>query len=158
MKVAKMRQIFVHKDRFYEIHVIPAEDPRRDRVRIVMDGQCEWLLEISGWQSISLGSGDGVAYLWSAREVVELPQAPGVELRIVRTDEDLLLAFYIDDGWLLVCETSIRRLVGETETARRELGEIVDNALWEGNTLHVHDMAGKEISLQIKEEYLEEVA
>lgn len=63
-------------------------------------------------------------------------------------------AFLVGDGWVMVCETSIRRIVGEVETARVELGEVVDVVRWEGDVLFVRDAAGGDIALRVDGEHL----
>lgn len=76
-----------------------------------------------------MGASGETGYFWSARELVMLPRAADADLHVISVDEDLLAAFRVDDGWLAVCETSVRRLVGNVETARVELGEVVDEEL-----------------------------
>jgi hypothetical protein len=83
-----------------------------------------------------------------------LPSAADAELQVIRIDEDLLAVFRVDDGWLAVCETSVRRLVGNVETARVALGEVIEVARWEGDVLLIRDAADEEYALRIEGERL----
>lgn len=154
MSAVTTGNVFVLGDRVYDIRVTPADDHRTALVTVALDGRFEWSLTVPGWRGVSLGAAADTGYLWSAREVVELHGSAEQELQVFRVDEDLLSVFRIGDGWLLVCETSIRRLLGGAETARVELGEAVENARWEGGALHVRDAAGEELALRVEGERL----
>jgi hypothetical protein len=65
--------------------------------------------------TLAAGWGCGQAYLWSSRDLVVLPGARGADPRVVTVDEDLLLVFRIEAGWVLVCETSVRAVTGRDE-------------------------------------------
>ena len=147
-------ETFVLSDRVYDIRVTPVDDLRTALVTVTLDGRLEWSLTVPGWRGVSLGAAGETGYLWSARELVVLPRATDAELRVIRVDEDLLSAFRVDDGWLLVCETSIRRLIDAAETARVELGDVVEVVRWESGVLHVRDAAGDDLALRVDGESL----
>ncbi|MFT3876847.1 MAG: hypothetical protein QM708_10565 [Propioniciclava sp.] len=142
-------ETFVFRDRVYEVRVSPAEDLRTAVVTVTLDGRFEWSLTAPGWRAVSLGASGEIGYLWSARQLAVLPHAAEAELQVISVDEDLLSVFRVDEGWLLVCETSIRLLVDEVETARVELGDVVEVARWEGGVLQVRDAAGEILELRV---------
>jgi hypothetical protein len=49
----------------------------------------------------------------------------------------------------LIYKTSIRRFIGEAETARAEVGDVIEYVRWEDGVLHVRDTAGKSLALGI---------
>ncbi len=53
-----------------------------------------------------------------------------------------------------ICETSTRRLVDAAETARVELGDVVEVVRWENGVLHVRDAAGDDLALRVDGESL----
>lgn len=79
------------------------------------------------------------------------------ELHVIEVDEDLLTGFHVDGGWLMVCETSIRRVVRGIETDRVELGEVVEQARWEQGTLLVTDAAGESVVLRVDGEQVSQL-
>ncbi|WP_460741611.1 hypothetical protein [Mariniluteicoccus endophyticus] len=91
-----------------------------------------------------------MGYFWSALELVRLPGALDLGLRVIKFDEDLLVVFRIDDGWLVVCETSVRRLVDEAETDRVELSEVVEDVRWQGGILLIRDAAHLEYGVRVE--------
>lgn len=140
---------FILGDRVYDVRVSSDDDLRTAVVTVTLDGRYEWSLTVPGWRGVSLGASGGTGYFWSARELVLLPSAADAELQMISVDEDLLAAFRVDEGWLAVCETSVRRLVGNVETARVELGEVVEVARWEGDVLLIRDSADEEYALRV---------
>jgi hypothetical protein len=154
MSAVMTDETFVISDRVYDVRVSPAEDLRTAVVTVTLDGRFEWSLTVPGWRGVSLGASGNTGYLWSARELVVLPRTADGDLQVIGVDEDLLLVFRINAGWLVVCETSIRRLVDEVETARVELGDVIEVARWEGGVLHVRDAAGDDIALRVDGERL----
>jgi hypothetical protein len=71
---------------------------------------------------------------------------PGEELNIkfdkVDVDEDILEVFWIPDCWLIVCETSLRLVVDERETARLQYREVILEAHLEEGQLIVKEADG----------------
>ncbi len=60
----------------------------------------------------------------------------------VVTDEDLLTAVRDLDGWVLVCETSVRRVVNGIETSRVELSDVIASFVWVDERRVVVETAG----------------
>ena len=126
----------------FQIRVQPGDDARQMTVTITADECWEWTYKLPGWRPLAAGWGCGQAYLWSARDLVILPGAPGEDPRGLAIDEDLLLVFRIEDGWVLVCETSVRLVTGPEEVSRLEFGEVIDRARWTPDGLQIHDVEG----------------
>lgn len=141
---------FVGGSRWFQVRVAEPGESLRVAVTVTMDGRYEWTFEEPAWRPIAFGSGEEHSYLWSAREVIRLPRIetdePVVE---ARTDEDLIIAFEHADGWVLVCETSVRRVHRGVQTARWELPEVAVRAVWRGDALAVLDEAGEEVLLLV---------
>lgn len=140
---------FVAGHRWFQIAVVETEDLRAS-VTITMDGRYEWTFEEPAWRPIAVGSGSESCFLWSARELIRLPQKVDDEPQILaRTDEDLIVAFEHEGGWVLVCESSVRRILGSEQTARWELPDVVVRAAWRGTELAVLDEGGEEVLLRV---------
>jgi hypothetical protein len=135
---------FVVGGRTFGVRVVRDRVPQSVRVTVTMDGRFEWTFGEPGWRPLSLGAGLDIPYLWSARELIVLPRSVGDDPEIVKVDEDLLLVFHVDRGWLLVCETSVRRVVRGNETARLEFGDVLEHAAWDREVLVVRDASGTE--------------
>lgn len=114
-----------------------------------MDGRFEWSFDLSAWRPVSFGTGPGSAYLWSARELISLPVAEEDKPSLVEVDEDLVSAYRTEDGWVLVCETSVRRLMGWEQTTRLELPDVVVHHTWTGDLLSVNVESFGETVLRI---------
>jgi hypothetical protein len=108
-------------------------------VTITQDDRLEWTYQLASWRPLAVGSGLGSAYLWSARELVVLPSGPGEDPVVLRADEDLLLVFRTEAGWVLVCETSVRLVTGRDEISRIELADTVRRAWWTRGDLQIED-------------------
>jgi len=111
-------------------------------VTITQDDRLEWTYQLASWRPLAVGSGFGSAYLWSARELVGLPSGPGEDPVVLSADEDLLLVFRTEAGWVLVLETSVRLVTGR-EISRIELADTVRRAWWSGAGLQVEDARGQ---------------
>ncbi len=123
--------MLVSRERVFFIRVGSGACPLSIAVTVADDDGAEWTFEQPGWRPLAVGSGSSGTYVWSAREVVELPasvgSSPGVSITV---DEDLLGAFQDAEGWVLVCETSVRRVMGGHEVARVELGGVIRSFRW----------------------------
>jgi hypothetical protein len=119
-------------------------------VSVELDGQRSWLFDEPSWQDLSYGVSDsGTAYWWSARHLVVLPTGkPHGDPLVVSTDEDIRLAFSVAEGWLLVCETSVRLLAEGIEVSRIEAGDVLLSAHWEGPYLVVSDADGSDLKIR----------
>ena len=101
----------------------PAEETLR--VTISRDDRVEWTYQMASWRPLAVGLGCGSAYLWTARDLVVLPEDPGEDPVTLRVDEDLLVVFRTAAGWVLVCETSVRLVACREEISRIELADTV---------------------------------
>jgi hypothetical protein len=124
---------------------------RSQRVTFTTVGSPSTSYEIPTWRPLSFGYARGAAFVWSARTLIALPSESNPELTSFEFNEDLLLVFKVGLGWLLVCESSVR-LVGDegAELDRIELGEIVAEAHWQGDTLLVVDVRGFALSVRVE--------
>jgi hypothetical protein len=59
--------------------------------------------------------------------------------------------FKVENGWLLVCETSVRLIIGQEERSRVELGDVIERAHWSEGQLHVEDARGMTASMRVTE-------
>lgn len=116
--------------RVYGLRVADVDPPRTVRVTVVLDGRYEWTFDEPGWRPIAVGVGETGAYLWSARRVIGLPDDGGEPRIELEVDEDLIAVFWVGGGWVIVCETSVRRVVDQMESARIELGSAIESVLW----------------------------
>ena len=134
-----------------EIKVDRSASPRSMIVSVDLDHRQSWLFDEPGWQDLAVGVTDGVAYFWSARHLVVLPagERPGDPV-VITADEDIRLAFAVADGWLLVCETSIRYFADGELAAKLDFGEVLQAGRWEGPRLVVQDAAGRDIKVVIR--------
>lgn len=109
--------------------------PRSVEVKVTLDFGRQWSYSEPGWRTMSVGVSGGHAYWWSARHLVLLPNDTFGDPEVVDADEDILLVFRVDAGWLLVCETSLRLSNGQREISRMELPDIVVRGHWKDSTL-----------------------
>jgi hypothetical protein len=119
------------------------------KVTVTMDGRFEWTFDEPSWLPLSFGACLDIAYLWSARALIAL-RAFDVEPEKIEVDEDLLFVFHVDEGWVLVCETSVRRWVHGSETARLEFGEVIRDAAWVRDLLMLRDLSGAEAWVRVE--------
>ncbi|HVL98145.1 MAG TPA: hypothetical protein VM324_02490 [Egibacteraceae bacterium] len=76
-------------------------------------------------------------YLWSARRLVVLGVDADEQSQVFDVDEDIVTVFWIREGWLVVCETSVRLLSSRGEACRLELPDVVVSARWAGAALEL---------------------
>jgi hypothetical protein len=132
---------FVIGPRIWQVRVAPA-DRAKVTVRLAA-GDDVWMSAEPAWRPLCSGAAPGpVGYLWSARRLIVLPAQAGVEPQLIDTDEDLLAVFAVPAGWLLVCETSVRRHGAGGELSRVELPDVVTSFELHGAILEVVDQAG----------------
>src|SRR3984957_6837304 len=134
-----MERVFVAGGSAFTLRESAGLSARTLTVTITQDDRLEWTYQLASWRPLAVGSGSGSAYLWSARELVVLPSGPGEDPVVLSADEDLLLVFRTEAGWVLVCETSVRLVTGQEEASRIELGDTVRRAWWTGAGLQVED-------------------
>jgi hypothetical protein len=112
------------------------------KVTITRDNLLQWTYRHASWRPLAVGCGEGSAYVWSARDLVVLPDGHDDDPFVLAVDEDLLFVFRAYNGWLLVCETSVRLVIGQDERSRIELSDVIERAYWSGGQLHVEDARG----------------
>lgn len=128
---AELVTVVVFGRRRFTVRSDSSGQSRRAGVSVSSDSDQHWVFELAGWRGLSFGVGLSGWFLWSARELVVLPtERGGVAALAFETDEDLLAAFEDPLGWVLVCETSIRRVDGQRETARIELADVIESFSW----------------------------
>ena len=125
----------------------PAEEALS--VTISRDDRVEWTYQMASWRPLAVGLGCGSAYLWTARDLVVLPEDPGEDPVTLRVDEDLLVVFRTAAGWVLVCETSVRLVAGREEISRIELADTVQRAWWAGGELQIEDARGMTVAINV---------
>ena len=150
-------QTFVFDHHTYSFAITQTNSVQSSLVRVKLDGFLGWSREIPSWKALSFGVSAGIGFFWSARELIELPSRSGVELEVIEVDEDILTPFRVEDGWVLVCETSIRRVVSRIETARVLLRDVVESTNWVEHVLNVRDSSGGLVSLKVENDQLLEI-
>jgi hypothetical protein len=134
----------------FHVRVSTGFSDRSMKVTITLDGRMEWTSDQAAWRPLASGCGSGIPYLWSARALIVLPTQLRANLEVLEVDEDLLLVFRVGASWLLVCETCVRLLAGQDETSRVEFGDVVEQAIWDGNNLVVQDARGITKRIEVK--------
>lgn len=137
-----MDSIFVTGRSIFRIRQAAGPSQGQMTVTITRDDRLEWTYRQASWRPLAAGWGCGSAYLWSARDLVMLPEDPGADPRVLTFDEDLLFVFSTEAGWVLVCETSVRLITGQDQAARLDLADAVEHAWWAGESLYVEDARG----------------
>lgn len=102
----------------------------------------EWAFVQPGWRPLSFGTRNETVYLWSAREIIALPDDSRDRPARVPVDEDILQVYLAGDAWLVVCETSVRLLLDGQEISTIQLGEVVETSRLRGDQLTIRDVAG----------------
>jgi hypothetical protein len=77
----------------FRIRACPGPDARQTTVAIAGDDAREWVYQVAGWRPLCVGWGCGLGYLWSARDLIVLPDAPGEDPVVLTADEGLLVVF-----------------------------------------------------------------
>jgi hypothetical protein len=111
-------------------------------VTVTQDDRLEWTYRQASWRPLAVGRGSSSAYIWSARDLVVLPERPGEDPSVLTFDEDLLFVFNTEAGWVLVCEASVRLITGQGQESRIDLADAVERARWTGGSLQVEDAQG----------------
>lgn len=141
---------FVAGHRVVEVAIASSSTVEHLHLRVTVDERA-WSFVQPGWRPLCFGSSAGLPYLWSAREIIVLPEDAGGEPEQIAVDEDLLYVFRVDGDWLAVCETSIRRLDGVVQVECIQLGEVVETARLADGRLSVVDMSGTTLHLDIRD-------
>ena len=137
--------------RLFKIRVAASDPPKSVRVSIDSGRRPEVNFDQPGWRQIGVGVGVSRSFLWSARAVISLPNnADGDPVVEIVVDEDILAVFEVTGGWILVCETSVRRVVDGRETGRLELGDVIESCQWVSDNelvLGLDDGSAQRVSL-----------
>ena len=137
-----MEHTFVTGKAVFRIRQAAGPSEGEMTVTITRDDRLEWTYHQASWRPLAVGWGGGSAYLWSARDLVVLPDDPGDDPSVLALDEDLLFVFRTGTGWVLVCETSVRMITSQDQAARLDLADTVERAWWTGETLQIQDARG----------------
>jgi hypothetical protein len=137
----------------YEIQVVPSNDLQA-QILVKCDNSLKWVFTIPAWGGISWGASNDVLYLWAALDLIILPHTKQSELCAIHVEDELRFVFYMDDIWVLVCETSVQLFTAETEMDRVEFGEVITHAWWDRGLLNICDYEGKATVLKIDNTYL----
>lgn len=141
---------FIAGDRVLQLEVRKDDQaPRWIDVTVTLDYGRAWRYIEPGWRPLSVGSAGVRPYWWSARHVVVMPADVEGDPDVIDVDEDILLVFLIEDGLLIVCESSIRLVRRLTEVARLELADVVLEARRRGDTITVLDASHQLIEVAI---------
>lgn len=102
-----------------------------------------------GWGDLAIGLAEGQLYWWSSRHLVCADLATETSQSVALLDEDILTVFRLAQGWLVVCESSVRLLDGPQETSRVELRDVVVSVDWSADDLLVTDAQGSVVTVKI---------
>ncbi len=137
-------------ERVFELLSDRTNDPSELKITIRAD-DAQWTFDEPSWRPLFYGFGDHHVYVWSARRVILLPASPGSVPETIETDEDLFYAFEIPNGFILVCELSVRLIAAGQETSRISFGEVILRATLRGSSLTLQDFDGNEIKVTISD-------
>jgi hypothetical protein len=140
-------RVLVVERHVLELELEVDDVPRSLRVRVWVDGERRWSSDEPGWRTVGQGVTDDTVFLWSARHLVIVPLERASKPQALQCDEDIVTAFKVESGWLLVCETSLRLIVDGVETSRLELPDVVASALWKDALLGVRCDDGSVITV-----------
>jgi hypothetical protein len=143
--------ILVANRRLVEVETARDHVPQSISVAVRIDGQRRWSSEEPGWRELGMGVTAHGVYFWSARRLVELPIEHEAEATIVDAEEDILVSFAYDHGFVLVCETSVRLILMGEESTRLEMPEVIELARWQDDVLELRDAAGAAYQVAVSE-------
>ncbi len=138
-----------------ELELETDDAPRSLGLLVRVDGLKRWSSEEPGWRSLGQGVAGDLAFLWSARRLVVVPLGAPAETDAIDCDEDIVCVFRVDAGWLLVCETSLRLVLGGLETSRIDLPDVVTSVRWGGDQIRVQYGDGSGAAVIVAAEALE---
>jgi hypothetical protein len=149
-----MEHTFVTGTAIFRIRQAAGPSEGQMTVTITRDDRLEWAYQQASWRPLACGWGSGSAYIWSARDLMLLPDDPGEEPSVLTVDEDLLFVFNTGVGWVLVCETSVRLITGQDHVSRIDLADTVERAWWTGGRLQVEDAQGTVTAITVTDNRL----
>jgi hypothetical protein len=140
----------VTPDLAFDVRIDIPQDPRSQRLTVEVTGSGNWKSEEPEWGGVGYGFSAERFFLWSARRLIWFQQS-GRAPETLQTDEDLLWAFPLADGWLLVCELSARLYRNGREVHRISPADVVVDAKREGATFVLRDFEGRLYRLVVRE-------
>jgi hypothetical protein len=144
-----MERLFVAGSSVFTIREYAGPAKEMLTVTITRDDQAEWTYQMASWRPLAVGHGRGSAYLWTARDLVILPEDPGEDPIALSVDEDLLVVFHAAAGWVLVCETSVRLVACLEEISRIELADPAERVWWAAGELQIQDASGMTATINV---------
>jgi hypothetical protein len=144
-----MERLFVAGSSVFAIRETSGPAKEMLTVTVTCDSQVEWTYQMASWRPLAVGRGCGSAYLWTARDLVILPEDPGADPITLSVDEDLLVVFHTAAGWVLVCEASVRLVACQEESSRIELADTVERVWWAGGKLQIEDAGGMTMAINV---------
>jgi len=150
--------VFVVGDHLVLVAIDGQDAPTSLEVTLHLDGRRVRSFEEVGWRVPRYGVADLTFYWWSARRVVSVPLGAPTEIDQVEADEDIIFVFRRPGGWLLVCETSLRLVLGGQEVARLEYPDVLIEAYVEGDQVVLRDASGSTRRAAVKSRGLSPVA
>ncbi|MCD1573373.1 hypothetical protein [Agromyces mediolanus] len=140
---------FIHDHRRYLFRTVSRDrDVRVSELSVELNGAQAASMLISGWRPLSFGSSD-LAYVWSARELVILPASLEDTVDVLSLNEDIASVFRLHDGWVVVCDSSVRRYVGDLELERIEFDGVALSSQLEGRDVCVDLVSGDNVRVEL---------
>ena len=146
---APLRTAFVAGSERYEIVFEPYGEELYATLTIASGGVEVWRSTERSWGAVRFGSGHRSAFIWTATTLVELSAAQ--PMWSTEFDEDVIWVYQLDARWIAVCETSVRLIDASGEVGRWELADVVSEASWRGEKIHVRDVSGRELFLRVQD-------
>lgn len=135
--------------RVVEVELETDDRPRSLGLVVRVDGAKRWSSEEPGWRDIACGV-DGDVFVWSARRLVVIPlEERGSGVQAVDCEEDIVTVFQVEDGWLIVCEASVRLVGVDVGLSKLELPEVVTGARWDCDRLLIGCDDGKRVLVAV---------
>jgi hypothetical protein len=115
------------------------QSARHLRLTVRLNQAQVWAFDEPGWRPIGYGVTDDVFFCWSARRVHALSVERAAMTTVASSDEDIVVAFpRTRREWIVVCETSVRRLIEGAEMARYGLSEVAVGARLADDVVQVY--------------------
>lgn len=150
--------VVVVGDHLVVVAVDYRDAPSSLQVTLHLDGKRLRSFDEVGWRAPRYGVADLTFYWWSARRVVSVAVGTPTEIEQVEIDEDIVFVFRRPSGWLLVCETSVRLVLGGREVARLEYPEVLIEAAIQDEQVVLRDASGSASRVAITSAGLNPVA
>ncbi|MCB1027248.1 MAG: hypothetical protein KDB24_05740 [Microthrixaceae bacterium] len=135
--------------RVVEIEMGVDDRPHSLGLSVRIDGDKRWSSEEPGWRDIAVGVDEGL-FVWSLELRGVVLRSPDDGACSIDSDEDIVVAFRADPGWLLACETSLRLVRGDAELSRLELPDVIEDAHWAGESLLVRCANGMSVRVAVE--------